>query len=103
MGETGEGMNPKKRGCSLRMRLAKIDFASAMTDSIGWGPEGRASSRRLATAVGEARERIGRDESSSRSSLKREASSGKALRTSWFVCVIEVGSMTIGEYLLEFC
>ena len=82
MGETGEGMNPKKRGCWLRMRWVKMLFASATTDSIGWGPEGRESSRIEVTAVGEARERIVRDESSSCSSLKREASSGKALKTS---------------------
>lgn len=49
------------------------------------------------TLDGEARERIGVEERSSCSPLKMEARMGKMERTSWFICVIEEGSMFMAE------
>ena len=54
------------------------------------------------TSDREARERIGVEERSSCSSLKMEARVGRLERTSWFICVIEEGSMFICETLREF-
>ena len=60
----------------------KIVCASSITDSIEWGPVGRASSRRVGMVDGGAREMIGFEERLACSSLKREAMIGSALRTS---------------------